>query len=213
MGDAVVNIDWYFDFISPFAYLQWHALDRLPKDAEVSPRPILFAALLNHWGQLGPAEIPGKRNFTYRHVLWLASRHGVPMRAPVAHPFNPLRALRLALACNASHEAVDAIFRFIWAESRDLDDDDDFTALGRALGIDEPLRAIAAPEVKQALKAASAEAVARGVFGVPTSAAGDQLFWGFDATDMLADYLRDPTLFDSEEMRRAGNLPVRASRR
>ena len=90
---------WYFDFISPFAYLQWRRL-RDERRLALEPVPILFAAVLDHVGQKGPAEIPGKRTFTYRFVHWQARRAGVPLRFPPAHPFNPMAALRL---CSGAH--------------------------------------------------------------------------------------------------------------
>lgn len=65
-----MRIAWYFDFISPFAYLHWQKVRTLMAERTVEPVPILFAAILNALGQKGPAEIPGKREFTYRHVLW-----------------------------------------------------------------------------------------------------------------------------------------------
>jgi len=75
---------WYFDFISPFAYLQWPKVRALLDDREVVLRPIVLAAVLAARGQKGPAEIPGKREFTYRHVLWQARREGVTLRFPPA---------------------------------------------------------------------------------------------------------------------------------
>ena len=57
---------WYFDFISPFAYLQLGRFKELPQDLDIEPVPVLFAGLLKHWGHLGPAEIPSKRRFVYR---------------------------------------------------------------------------------------------------------------------------------------------------
>src|SRR5258708_20024841 len=91
------SAEWYFDFISPFSYLQIEAFDRLPPDMKLTLRPVLFAGLLNHWGHKGPAEIPEKRRFTYRFVQWLAEQQGVPMKFPPTHPFNPIKALRLAI--------------------------------------------------------------------------------------------------------------------
>ena len=94
--------DWYFDFISPFAYLQWQAVRRLPGIVPVC-RPVLLAGLLSHHGHKGPAEIPSKRLFTYRHAQWRADRAGIPMTFPPAHPFNPLAALRLCIAAGGPH--------------------------------------------------------------------------------------------------------------
>ena len=71
-------IDWYFDFISPYAYFAFLRLDELPPGIEVRLRPLLFAGLLNHWGQKGPAEVGPKRVWTYRSCLWQARQDGVP---------------------------------------------------------------------------------------------------------------------------------------
>ena len=94
------RIDWYFDFISPFAFLQWHKLRRDASHVTVTPYPLLFAGLLSHWDNKGPVEIPPKRGWTYAHCLWIAKREGIALRLPSAHPFNPYPycACRLPLA-------------------------------------------------------------------------------------------------------------------
>ena len=92
-----MKIDWYFDFISPFAYLQLVQLQSSHAVVDINFKPILLAGLLKHWGQKGPAEIPSKRIFTYRHILWLARQSNIPLKMPPGHPFNPLKALRLAI--------------------------------------------------------------------------------------------------------------------
>ena len=89
-----------FDPISPFAYL---AFDRLPQALEgishaVDYRPVLFAGLLQHWGQKGPAEIEPKRAGPSALPGW-RTQHGIALQLPAQHPFNPLPLLRLALAC------------------------------------------------------------------------------------------------------------------
>ncbi|MFO1351015.1 MAG: 2-hydroxychromene-2-carboxylate isomerase [Gammaproteobacteria bacterium] len=204
----MTNLDWYFDFVSPFSYLQREQFQRLPAGVQVNYVPVLFGALLGHWGQKGPAEIASKRPFTYRHTLWLARRHGIPMRFPPAHPFNPLKALRLAIALDCDPAAIRAIFRFIWRDGRAIDSAQDWADLSAAVGLADADAWIAAPQVKDALRGNTEAAIARGVFGVPTFAADDQLFWGFDATDMLLDYLRDPAAFRDPEMLRIAELPV-----
>jgi len=202
---------WYFDFISPFAYLQWRELDGLP-GGPPELCPVLFAGLLGHWGQLGPAEIPAKRRFTYRHALWRARERGVPMRFPPAHPFTPLPALRLALALGATHEVVGAIFDFIWRDGRDPEGDWD--ALSAAVGLDpaDARRRAGDEEVKAALRRNTEQAAAAGVFGVPTLQAGDELFWGDDATAMARAWLVDAAGFEDAEMRRVSQLPEAVQR-
>lgn len=124
-SQTMTQVEWYFDFLSPYAYLQSHRLDELPDDIKIVFRPILFAGLLNHWGHKGPAEIPGKRRFTFRQAQWLARRMGVPYKSPRGIPFNPLRALRLCIALGATRPAVDALYTCIWQKGWLPDDEDD----------------------------------------------------------------------------------------
>lgn len=202
---------WYFDFISPYSYLQFAAYPELLRSAEL--RPVLFAGLLNHWGSKGPAELPAKRLQTYRQTYWMAGQRGIVMNYPPAHPFNPIPALRLAIALDSSYEAVKLIFEFIWKEGRSVNED--WAGLAAALGLDAAAADALAtePRVKEALAANGRQALERGVYGVPTFDTGKELFWGLDATDMLLDYLSDATLFDDPEMRRIAALPVGAARK
>lgn len=202
---------WYFDFISPYSYLQFEAYPELMQSAEL--RPLLFAGLLAHWGSKGPVEIPAKRVQTYRYTYWQAGEYGISMRYPPAHPFNPIQALRLAIALDCRVEAVGTIFEFIWKEGRSVSDE--WPALTARLGLapDAADAMIAAQRVKDALAENGRAAIARGVYGVPTFDTGRELFWGLDATDMMLDYLADPEVFDEPEMRRIADLPVGAARK
>jgi 2-hydroxychromene-2-carboxylate isomerase len=204
---------WYFDYISPFAYLQWRRLRALGDPVALAPVPILFAAVLDHVGQKGPAEIAGKRTFTYRHVHWQARRAGVPLRFPPAHPFNPMAALRLSIAAGNTPQAIDALYAHLWAEGRQGDSAESLADVGRALGIADVAAAIGDAGVKARLRENTERAIAAGVFGVPTLAIDGQFFWGNDATDMALDYVANPGLFDDAEMRRIADLPATASRR
>ncbi len=205
--------DWYFDFVSPYAYLQLEAFDRLPDDLEVAMRPVLFAGLLGHWEHKGPAEIPAKRRQTYRHCHWLAHKRGIPFKAPPRHPFNPLAVLRLAVALEAEPDAVRAIFRHIWADGRDGQDPESLEALAGTLGIGDMTARIGDPAVKDRLRRNTDEAIARGVFGVPTFVITGELFWGQDVTGMMLDYLNDPELFRRGDLARLRELPIAAERK
>ena len=205
------RIDWYFDYISPYAYLQLQRLGEFAGIAEIRPVPVLFAGLLNATGNLGPAEIPAKRLWTYRFCQFTAGRLGVPFRMPPAHPFNPLRILRLSIALGSDLAAIDAIFRFVWGEGRDPDAE--WPALTAALGVAAADSLIASADVKAALKANTDAAVAAGVFGVPTLAVDGQSFWGVDGTDFVHAYLADPAILEADAMKRLENLPAAAERR
>ena len=202
---------WYFDVVSPFAYLQWRRLRRDHPDVALAPKPLLFAAILNHVGQLGPAEIPQKRRHTYRIVLWQAREAGIQLVFPPSHPFNPLPALRLCLAAPDRMQAIDAIFAHIWEHGRLADSVEALADVAASLGIDDTA-AIARDEVKRELLANGEEAMALGVFGVPTLRVRDELFWGNDATDLALAYARDPDALDAE-MRRVDAIPEAVQRR
>jgi 2-hydroxychromene-2-carboxylate isomerase len=203
---------WYFDFISPFAYLQFEWLQRERPDFRFEPRPVLFAALLGHWGSVGPAELLTKRVFTYRFVQWQARRQGIAMRFPPAHPFNPLAALRLCIAAGQSTDAIGAIFRHIWCDGHAGDSAQALAPVAAALGIDDAAAAISDPAVKATLARNGEAAIADGVFGVPTFAVDGRLFWGMDATPMLFDWLQDRDGFEDEAMRALEALPVGVER-
>ena len=209
--DEVTPLRWYFDVISPFAWLQWPKVQALAVTHPVTPVPVLLAAILAARGQKGPAEIPGKREFTYRHVLWQARRDGVPLQFPPAHPFNPVAALRTIIAAGSTPEAVDAVFGWIWRDGQAADSGESLAPLLARLGLDAA--AIAAEPVKQALRANTDAALAAGVWGVPTLQVGEALFWGNDAHDFALAALADPALLEEADMARVAGLPVGATRR
>lgn len=202
---------WYFDFISPFAYIGLHRLKELPADLRIEYRPVLFAGILDHWGQKGPAELPTKRRYTYRVSHWTATRLGLPFRYPAAHPFNPLHHLRLAIAAGCTPEAIRTIFESVWTTGEDAADQSRFASLCARLGV-KP-ESLGAPEVKETLRRNTNDAIKRGVFGVPTLEIDGELFWGADSIEFLTAYLKDPSVVRNPEMQRLDNLPIAAARR
>ncbi|WP_031370994.1 2-hydroxychromene-2-carboxylate isomerase [Lysobacter antibioticus] len=207
----MTTLRWYFDFISPFSYLQWQKLRPMVRERAIELVPVAFGAVLEARGQKGPAEIVGKREFTYRHVLWQARREGVALRFPPAHPFNPLAALRLCLVAGSTPEAVDAIFDWIWRRGEAGDSVEALAPVIDALGVEA--EALGADAIKAALRDNTEAALVAGVFGVPTLSIGDELFWGNDAHDFALDALQHPELLDDPEMQRLKQLPVGIRRR
>ena len=205
--------DWYIDFIAPYPYLQLASFDRLPADLVVRPVPVLFSALLGHWENKGPAEIPAKRSQTYRYCHWLAGKRGIPFKAPPRHPFNPLPLLRLAVSMEGNLAAIRVMFHHVWGIGQDADTSESLRALAEKLGIDDVETQITNQPVKDRLRTNTDRAIERGVFGVPTFAIGEELFWGDDVTDMMIDYLNDPDLFKKGELGRFGDLPVGMQRK
>jgi len=202
---------WYFDFVSPFAYICLHRLKELPADVAIEYRPVLFAGLLNHWGQKGPAELPTKRRYTYRWSHWWAHSLGLPLRYPASHPFNPLHHLRLAIACGSKPEAVRKIFDAIWTTGADASDPGRFSSLLHELKASK--EELENAEVKDTLRRNTEEAAQRGVFGVPTFEVDGELFWGADSIEFLKDFLGNASVIKNQEVQRLDELPVAAARR
>jgi 2-hydroxychromene-2-carboxylate isomerase len=196
------TIEFYLDFISPYAWLGFDALPQALQGIShrVVHKPVLFAAMLKHHGQLGPAEIPTKRDWTYRQVLWQAKQQGTPLQLPAMHPFNPLGLLRLATACDAdgqpSRFVCEQVFRHVWCSGLDAADPQRLAQLTAQL---LPARDPSDADVKQALQAHTDEALAQGVFGVPSFRVDDKVFWGQDALPMLRAYLQGDPWFDGPD--------------
>lgn len=209
------HITCYIDFISPYA---WLAFEELPEalmglSYSMTYKPLLFAALLKHHGQLGPAEIPAKRDWTYRQVQWLAHSKGRRLDMPAAHPFNPLGLLRLAIATDPNgcpnRYVCETLFRHVWVGGQDAADATRLAALTQQLA---PARDPDDASVKVQLRAHAEEAIAKGVFGVPAFEVDGKVFWGLDGLPMLRAYLQGDAWFDGPAWDGAKAVPVGTAR-
>ena len=208
----MIKAIWYFDVISPFAYLQAMRLDQLPDDVSLVCKPTLFAGYLNHWGHLGPAEIEPKKVFIFRQCAWRARSMGVDFNLPPNHPFNPLRALRLAEALDGDLKAVQAIFRSVWVDGDLPDNDEGWASMQASVGVRDGDALVNDPEIKARLIVNGDKAIAAGAFGVPTFVINDEVFWGDDAFEMVLDYLENPEMLTEDVMQRAVGLVPTAAR-
>ena len=193
-GDNTLRF--YFDYISHNAYLAWTQLPALAKkhDLVIEPVPVLFAALLSHYKQVGPAEVPAKSRWMLWNVLRKARRLNVPIAAPHSHPFNPLAPLRLSCCEMESAQRmklVDRLFRATWAEGAMVSDAAVVQSMAVECGLDgAALTQQAQTEsVKARLRINTDEAIKAGVFGVPTMLVRGELFWGFDDLENLDLFL------------------------
>lgn len=204
------QITFYLDFISPYA---WLAFEELPKALQglsysVQYKPVVLGALLRHNGSLGPAEIPAKRDWTYRHVMWLAHSRGVVLDMPALHPFNPMPLLRLAVATDAAglpnRYVCETVFRHVWQGGADAVDATRLQTLTAELA---PARTVNDDTVKAQLKAHTDEAMALKVFGVPAFEVDGKVFWGLDALPMLRAYLEGDAWFTDARWNAPQALP------
>jgi 2-hydroxychromene-2-carboxylate isomerase len=198
---SAAPVRFYFDYISHNAYLAFTQLGLLRErfGREFSLEPVLFAGLLNHYGQLGPAEVAPKAKWMMLDVVRKARRLGVPIARPFSHPFVPLLSLRVSFAPlepEARWRLCDALFRAVWAESVDVSDARAVARVLDAAGLDGAgLVAFAQSDAaKRSLRESTERALADGVFGVPSFRVDGELFWGFDDLAHLELFLagRDP---------------------
>jgi 2-hydroxychromene-2-carboxylate isomerase len=192
------QITFHLDFISPYAYL---AFEELPQalmglSYSVTYKPVALGVLLRHHGSLGPAEIPAKRDWTYRHVMWLAHSKGLTLDMPATHPFNPMPLLRLAVGTDPqglpNRYVCETLFRHVWHGGADAVDATRLQAITTELA---PERAATDDAVKAQLKANTDEAIALNIFGVPAFEVDGKVFWGLDALPMLRAYLEGDAWF------------------
>lgn len=188
-----LSVRCYFDFVSPYS---WLALEAMPAFAErhgirFLMRPVLYAALLDATGLIGPVETEAKRAYTFADIRRCAALHGLPLTGPPEHPFRSLPALRLACLFADHAEALDLsvrLARAAWSDGADLTSAAVLASVARTLGlpVDDLGNRVAAPDLKQRLRRFTDEALGLGVFGVPTFELDGELFWGHDRLEHLA---------------------------
>lgn len=196
---------WYFDYISPYAYLQSTQLQKLNNLQAVKCVPLLFAGLLKHWGNVGPAEIEPKRQWTFEEITWLAHRDNIPLTLPTVHPFNPLPLLRLGIAHNNEIEVVQRLFNFVWLEGHTPADESAFLSLLDELGTTPDK--LKSESIKDQLHNNGNQAINKGIFGVPTLEMDNKIYWGYNATEMVATALSTPEIYPQKAINQAALLP------
>ncbi len=221
------DVQFFYDPISPYAHLAFAALPQalMGHSVALHYRPVLFAGLLKAHGQLGPAEIPAKRDWTYRQVQWLAHTHSIRLELPATHPFNPLPLLRLGLATavdeapgETSRYVTELLFQHVWHGGADAADPARLADLRARLQdhMAQRGRAWVEPDsdvVKQRLRANGEQALALGLFGVPALVVDGRLFWGFDALPMLKTWLDGDAWFQGGAWEAAARTAVGVQRR
>ncbi len=206
----------YFDFISPFAYLANKRVHDLAArhNRAVELVPIPFGVLLDHHGHKGPAEIESKRIYVFKQVSRIAAREGWRLTPPPAHPFNPILALAVASVPGPNQrQIVDTLFDAVWAGGPGVAQVEQIVNVLDAAGLSGQQAVAQGVEGRARVRAQATEAIAAGVFGVPTILVDRELFWGVDAFRDIDAFLggRDPV--DLQGLQRWKDLPVGATRK
>ena len=208
------HVTFYLDFISPYAYL---AFEELPAalmglSYSVTYKPVFLGALLKANAVLGPAEVPPKRAWIYRHVQWLAHSKNMPLDIPATHPFNPLALLRLAVATDPkglpNRYVCETLMRHVWRGGGDAADPQRLQTITHALApVQDHAGDVGQADIKAQLKAHADDAIAQGVFGVPAFEVDGKVFWGLDALPMLRAYLQGDDWFSDARWNAAQDTP------
>lgn len=194
---SVRQVTFYFDFISPYAYLALAQARAFAQTHQVHwrLRPVVYAKLLDATGLVGPGETPAKRRYTFLDAVRTAQFLRIPFSGPPAHPFRSIDALRVVCLYLDHPRALclcERLARACWAEERDISHWAVLQDLVEEVDLnaeDLELRC-SSPEIKQRLRHLTEEALQQGVFGVPSFLLQDDLYWGQDRLSHLAAALK-----------------------
>lgn len=209
-----MTLDFYFDIISPYAFLAWKTLHDLPalREVKIQPQPVLLGGILRSLKSLGPAEIPIKRQWVYRDVMRTARLMGIEMHFPPQHPFSSLLAMRaLAYVAQTQPEQLtrccEHLFNAVWQSGQDLSQWEPIQLALQAASVTLQESDCQSPEIKESLKQATDQAIRRGVFGVPSMGIDDEIFWGHDRIGHLVHYLQHGDVLDDQTKVELATLP------
>lgn len=192
------TVEFFFDFGSPASYLAWTQLPAIcaAAGATLAYRPMLLGGVFQATGNASPVTVPAKGKYMLTDLARFATRYGVPMRFNPHFPINTLALMRGAVGMQLRDPArfgdyVTAMFRAMWVDGCNMADPSVVADVLARAGFDPQatLALTADPAVKDALKAATEEAVHRGAFGAPTMFVGEQMFFGQDRLDFVREAL------------------------
>jgi 2-hydroxychromene-2-carboxylate isomerase len=186
------TIEYFFDYVSPFSYLADSQMAGLVErtGAELVYRPFFQSGVMQAAGNSPPATVPAKGKYMFTDIARWCDRYGVELKFNPHFPVMTVKPMRAALVAQeqgvfpAFHEAL---FRAVWREEKDVSDEAVLGEVIAAAGLDAEkiLGRIGDTDVKEKLKANTAEAVERGAFGAPTFFVGEEMFFGNDRLDFL----------------------------
>ncbi|MBI2769693.1 MAG: 2-hydroxychromene-2-carboxylate isomerase [Burkholderiales bacterium] len=193
------TVEFYFDVGSPAAYIAWTQLPHVCREAggTIDYKPFLLGGVFHATGNHSPTTVPAKGKYMMDDLGRFAQRYGVPFNNNPHFPINTLTLMRGAAGMQMRHPDrfaayVDAMYRAIWVDGRNMNDPATVGAVLQEAGFDPAaLLALAGEqEVKDTLKATTQQAVERGVFGAPTFFVDGQMHWGQDRLDFVKEALK-----------------------
>lgn len=192
------QVEFLFDFGSPTAYLAYTQLPRISAEcgAQILWRPILLGGVHKASGNASPITVPAKGRWMFGDISRWAQRYGVPFKMNPDFPINTIALMRGAVGVQMKMpddfmKYVDALYMAMWSEPRNLGEPAEVASVLKKAGLDaeKVFSLVAEQDVKDKLKENSDNAVARGVFGAPTFFVGDEMFFGQDRLEFVAEAL------------------------
>ena len=183
------SIDFYFDIISPYAYLAYKQLSSLEnlKKIKFNYKPILLGGLHKLAGITAPAFNEFKMKNMKNDCNLIASKKNIKFQWNDKFPINSLKIMRGYLSVNEEKKNIylETFFNAYWCDNINLEDIEEIKNLLRKIDIDinkffDDLENI---EIKEKLKKITNSAFEKEVFGAPTFIVNDKLFWGQDRLD------------------------------
>ena len=185
------EIDFYFDFISPYTYLAYKKIQSLQKDIKINYKPILLGGLHNLEGITPPAFVRSKLKHMINDCLLIAKKNNFDFKWNSKFPINSLNIMRGYFSISSLNQAkyIETLFDAYWRDDLDISKEEILTPLLEQCKIDKDIffKTIKDPVIKERLKDATKNAHEKEVFGAPTFTVNNKIFWGQDRLEFALD--------------------------
>ncbi len=188
----MTTLHFHYDIASPYSYLAATQVEAIAADckATVVWKPTLLGAVFKATGNAPPANLPARARYLLQDLGRWSAYYGVPLNFPMANfPINTIVAMRALTAADddAVPELTHRLNHAYWVDGQDVSQ----AAVVADLVGQELVDKAQTQPVKDALRAVTDAAIARGMFGAPTYYIGDQMFFGNDRLPFVEQALRD----------------------
>tara|TARA_B100001250_G_C19632214_1_gene714267 strand:+ start:324 stop:908 length:585 start_codon:yes stop_codon:yes gene_type:complete len=187
------NIDFYFDFISPYTYIGYKRLKQERKKFNFTYKPILLGGLHKLWGITPQASIESKKKFMIMDCEIVTKKLKIDFKFNSKFPVNSIKLMRGCLILNKDqlNKYIELVFDAYWKNNKDVSDDNIISELLKKIeiNIDDFNKKIDDPNIKEKLKNLTTDAYKQNIFGAPTYVINNKIFWGQDRFEYVIDEL------------------------
>ena len=185
------EIDFYFDFISPYTYLAYKKIQSLRADIKINYKPVFLGGLHNLQGITAPAFIKPKLKHMMNDCLLISKKNNFDFKWNSKFPINSLNIMRGYFSISSSNQAkyIETLFDAYWRDDFDISKEEILIPLLEQCRIDKDIffKTIKDPVIKEKLKDATKNAHEKDIFGAPTFIVNNKIFWGQDRLGFALD--------------------------